>query len=234
MTFEIHRAKDRGSADYDWLHTHYSFSFSNYYNPKRMGFGALRVLNDDIIDAGAGFETHPHDNMEIVTIVLEGSVKHKDSMGNEGIIPAGDIQRMSAGTGILHSEANASKTQALQLLQIWVVPQKRNISPSYEQKTFLPADRKNRLQPVVAPQTKGALAIHQDARFYLSSLEKGNEVVHEIKSANHGVFLFVIKGTVDVSGEVLHERDSIEIIKEKEVKIKTVIDSELLLIEVPM
>ncbi len=229
---DIQRANERGSAEHGWLHTHFSFSFGDYYNQDRMNFGALRVLNDDTIDGGAGFPMHPHANMEIVTIVLEGALKHSDSMGNKGNIPAGDVQRMSAGTGITHSEANASKTVQAKLLQIWVIPREQNIEPSYEQKSFDKKERKNKFQIIVSPTGKG-LHINQDAYFLLGEFDKGKEASYKLTSTEHGVYVFIIKGKVKINGEELNERDAAGITETEKIELKALSDSEVLLIEVP-
>ena len=220
MKINVQKSQERGTAEHDWLHSHFSFSFAEYYNPKKMGFGTLRVLNDDIIDAGSGFPTHPHDNMEIVTIVLEGALKHKDSMGNEGIIPKGDVQRMSAGTGVRHSEFNASQTEQAKLLQIWVYPKKRNIEPSYEQKTFLKKERKNKLQIIVSGFSEnGAMKMNQDGKFVLCDLEKGKKASYSLKSTEQGLYVFVIKGKIKIATTELSERDTAEITEAEKVEL---------------
>lgn len=233
MHSKIHRSKERGRAEHDWLSTRFSFSFANYQNPQRMNFGLLRVLNDDTIAGGGGFGFHPHDNMEIVTIVTEGELFHRDSMGNEGKIPAGDVQRMSAGTGVVHSEMNASKTRPVKLFQIWVFPKEKNIEPSYEQKGFARADKKNKLLCIVSGNKEGALGIHQDAEFFLGEIGKQKSVFHKILD-ERGVFVFVVKGKVQVGKEVLNERDSIEISGAEKIELKAIEESEVLVIEVPM
>ena len=235
MKLEVHRSEERGKAEHGWLHTRFSFSFADYHNPERMNFGALRDLNDDIIDAGAGFPTHPHDNMEIVTIVLEGAIEHKDSTGGHGIIPIGDIQRMSAGSGVQHSEFNASKTEPVKLLQIWVIPKEQNIEPSYEQKTFDKKDRKNKLQLVVSGyKEKDTLYTHQNSRYYLGTLGANVKVKHSFKSTKHGVYVFVISGKIRVGNEELSEKDAVGVTETSEFEIEALTKSEVLLIEVPM
>lgn len=234
MKTKIQRAGDRGHAQHGWLNTYHSFSFGHWYDPTKINFGALRVLNDDEIGAGEGFGAHPHDNMEIVTIPLKGSVAHKDSTGTDGIIKTGDVQIMSAGTGIRHSEFNASKTESLSLLQLWVIPKKRNIEPRYDQKTFKSEDRENKWQIVVSPDDKGALWINQDSIFALSHLSKGSFLTYTNKFSGSGVYLFIIGGAVDISNEILESRDAIEITNADSFDIKANEDSEILVIEVPM
>ena len=231
----IHRSNERGSADYGWLKPNYYFSFSNYYNPANIHFGALRVLNDDFIMGGGAFPTHPHDNMEIVTIPLTGAVHHKDNTGGEGIIKAGDVQIMSAGSGILHSESNASATDPLTLFQIWVFPKIKNIQPRYDQRTFEAEDRKNKWQIVVSPlEQDDALLINQDARFALCNVDAGQEISYQNGFENNGVFLVVINGSIEVDGIVLHKRDALGISETNSFNIKASEDAELLAIEVPM
>jgi redox-sensitive bicupin YhaK (pirin superfamily) len=235
MKTTIFKASDRGSADYGWLKPNYYFSFSNYYNPQRIHFGVLRVLNDDFIMGGGAFPSHPHDNMEIVTIPLTGAVHHKDNTGGEGIIKAGDVQIMSAGSGILHSESNASATDPLTLFQIWVFPKIKNIQPRYDQRTFEVEDRKNKWQIVVSPlEQDDALWINQDARFALCNVDAGQEISYQNGFENNGVFLVVINGSVEVDGIVLHKRDALGISETNSFIIKASEDAELLAIEVPM
>ena len=231
----LHPAADRGSADYGWLKPNYYFSFSQYYNPERIRFGLLRVLNDDFIAGGGKFHTHPHDNMEIVTIPLEGAVEHRDSTGGHGIIRAGDVQIMSAGSGVQHSEANASDTDPLSLFQIWIFPKERDIAPRYEQRRFDPAARQNRWQMVVSPrEADQALWINQDARFALANLEAGQSLSYTPAFAGNGVYLVVIKGTVTVGENRLQTRDAIGISETDGFSIYAETDAELLAIEVPM
>jgi redox-sensitive bicupin YhaK (pirin superfamily) len=231
----IHRSNERGSADYGWLKPNYYFSFSNYYNPANIHFGALRVLNDDFIMGGGAFPTHPHDNMEIVTIPLSGAIEHKDNTGGHGIIKAGDIQIMSAGSGILHSEANASATDPLTLFQIWVFPKLKNINPRYDQRSFDIQDRINKWQIVVSPlEQDNALWINQDARFSLTKLEAGKSIDYINGFKDNGLFLVVINGSIEINNDILHSRDAIGINKTEQFSIKATTDSELLSIEVPM
>lgn len=231
----LHRSGTRGQAEHGWLHSRHTFSFANYYNPERIHFGALRVLNDDIIEPGTGFSTHPHDNMEIVSIPLEGALEHKDSMGNTSVIRTGEIQVMSAGTGIFHSEYNASKEKPGKFLQIWVFPDRKNVTPRYDQAVFDPADRHNRLQQVLSPgPTDKGLWIYQDAWFHLGSLDKGVETSYSLKSEGNGVYAFIIKGEATILEHQLKSRDGLEIWDASEFQILAETDLEILLMEVPV
>ena len=231
----LFKAADRGSADYGWLKPNYYFSFAQYHDAAKVHFGLLRVLNDDFIGGGGAFPTHPHDNMEIITIPFTGALKHKDSTGGEGIIQAGDIQIMSAGTGVQHSEANASATEAVTLFQVWIFPKERNIKPRYDQKTFDVNERTNKWQTVVSPiETDNALWINQDARFSLTNLEAGKEIIYTNGFKNNGVFLVVINGTVEVNGQQLNKRDALGISESESFTITSAANAELLAIEVPM
>ncbi len=232
---EIQRAEERGGAEHGWLHTRYSFSFSDYYNPKRMGFGTLRVLNDDIIEPAQGFPTHAHDNMEIVSIVLRGALEHKDSQGNHGIIRPGDVQRMSAGSGIRHSEFNHSQTEQTHLLQIWVYPRERGIQPGYEQKSF-PADlRKNQFLAVVSGQPeKQALSLHQDAVFALGSFDAGKTGTYTVRYPGNGIYVFMIEGETRFEKEILKTGDAASFTGQKSVDFSFSARTELLVIEIPL
>lgn len=230
----IHKANTRGHANHGWLDTHHSFSFAGWYNPERMHFGLLRVLNDDRVAAGKGFGMHPHDNMEIVSIPLSGELEHQDSMGNRGVIREGDVQIMSAGTGVRHSEYNHSLEEEVKFLQIWVFPKKRNIEPRYDQRTFKPEDRDNQLQMVVSPKHKDAIWINQDAFFALGKFDAGKAVTYDLQEAGQGVYLFVLNGTVEIDGEKLGRRDAIGLWETEQVEVKALDDTEFLLIEVPM
>jgi redox-sensitive bicupin YhaK (pirin superfamily) len=231
----LYSAKDRGSADYGWLKPNYYFSFSQYHNPSKVHFGVLRVLNDDFIMGGGMFPPHPHDNMEIVTIPLTGAVEHRDNTGGHGIIKSGDIQIMSAGSGIQHSEANASKTDPLTLFQIWVFPKLKNITPRYDQRTFKIEDRNNKWQIVVSPREEdNALWINQDARFALANVSAGKSIEYQNAFKGNGVFLVVINGSVEINGTTLNKRDALGISEADAFTINTSVDSELLTIEVPM
>lgn len=228
-------ANKRGHADHGWLNAHHSFSFGQFYNPDQVHFGALRVLNDDIIAGGAGFPTHPHDNMEIVTIPLKGAVAHKDSTGGQGIINAGDVQIMSAGSGIRHSEANASRTEPLNLFQLWVFPKLENITPRYDQRTFSEADRKNKWQLTVSPDAADdALWINQDAVFALADLDAEKTLNYNVKFKGNGVYFMVIEGEVEINGQLLGKRDAIGVSETDNVAIKAIDNAKLLAVEVPM
>ncbi|MDB5198977.1 MAG: pirin family protein [Chitinophagaceae bacterium] len=235
MKTKIQRASERGKANFGWLNSNHSFSFGHWYDPQKMNFGALRVLNDDIVTGGQGFGAHPHDNMEIVSIPLKGALAHKDSTGTDGIIKTGDVQIMSAGSGIKHSEFNASKTEEVNFLQVWVLPKQENIKPRYEQKTFDVAGRENKWQIVVSPDEKDSgVWINQDAVFSLANAEKDSVLIYKNKFSGNGVYLFMLNGEAEVNGETLHKRDAIEISETDEFEIKLKEGSELLAIEVPM
>ena len=232
----IHKAATRGHADHGWLRTNHTFSFADYYNPERVHFGALRVLNDDYIAGGMGFGTHPHDNMEIITIPLEGDLEHKDSMGNGTVIKHGDVQVMSAGTGITHSEYNHNKTKPVQLLQIWVFPNKRNVTPRYDQITLDVKQRHNKLQQILSPNSDDeGVWIHQDAWFHIGRFDQNFETTYTWKKQGNGVYVFVIKGDITVNGTALNERDGSGIWNTDSMSIQAnSADAELLIIEVPM
>jgi quercetin 2,3-dioxygenase len=235
MKTRIQRASERGTADHGWLKPNFYFSFAGYYDPAKVHFGLLRVLNDDFIEGGGKFHTHPHDNMEIVTIPLSGAVHHKDNTGGEGIIKAGDVQIMSAGSGVLHSEANASATDLLNLFQIWVFPKEKNIKPRYDQRTFDVKDRANNWQVVVSPREEdSALWINQDARFALANLNAGKTLTYENAFKGNGVYLVVINGMVQVGDTVLNKRDAMGIWETDSFSITASEDAELLAVEVPM
>lgn len=235
MKTVFHPATERGQVDIGWLNSHHSFSFGHWYNPEKIHFGALRVLNDDIVQPGAGFGTHPHDNMEIVSIPLSGALTHKDSTGNHGAIRTGDVQIMSAGSGIAHSEFNASQTDPVNFLQIWVIPKKRNIQPRYDQKAFDSEKRHHQWQVVVSPEeTDGAMWINQDARFALTRLDAGSELSYVPKFEGNGVYLFVLSGSIKAGGYTLHEKDAVGIYDTDAVTLTAVEDAEVLAIEVPM
>jgi redox-sensitive bicupin YhaK (pirin superfamily) len=234
MNYTITRADERGSADHGWLKPKFSFSFSNYYNPHRMGFGALRVLNDDWIAGNQGFGTHPHDNMEIITIPFSGALHHKDSIGNEGTILPGQIQIMSAGTGILHSEFNPLD-EPCTLFQIWIHPNERNVEPRYDQTTFDPEKFKNRFQQLVSPDPNDEGAwIHQDAWINRGKWDKKASIEYPLMNKANGVFIIVIDGEIEINGETLQKRDSIEIVGEERIILNTGEYSDILVIEVPM
>jgi len=235
MKAVIHKANTRGHANHGWLDTHHTFSFASYYNPERMHFGALRVLNDDMVKGGMGFGKHPHDNMEIISIPLEGDLEHKDSMGNTFTIKKNDVQVMSAGTGIFHSEKNQHADRDVRFLQIWVFPDKKNVTPRYDQITFDPANRKNKLQQVVSPNPDDSGAwINQDAWFYLSDLDADKSVKHTLNKAGNGIYLFVLEGAVSIGNHQLERRDGAGITEVAEIEVKSGQGAEFLLMEVPM
>lgn len=237
MTTKLFEAKLRGKADYGWLKANFSFSFGNYYNPERVQFGMLRVLNDDTIDGGTGFGTHPHDNMEIITIPLEGGLKHRDSIGNEGIIRFGEVQVMSAGTGIQHSEMNASQIDKAKTLQLWVFPEKKNVTPRYDQKSFDIENQINTFVNIVSPKDKNngnALWVYQQTFFNLGVFEKGTTIAYKVNIPQNGVYLFLIEGEIEVDNQILTERDALGIIDFDQFKIKINLKSKILLVEVPM
>jgi quercetin 2,3-dioxygenase len=229
-------ANSRGHANHGWLNAHHTFSFAGYRNPERMHFGVIRVLNDDIVAGGMGFGTHPHDNMEIITIPLEGDLAHKDSMGNAEVIKNGDIQVMSAGTGIEHSEFNANKDKPVNLFQIWLFPNKRNVSPRYDQMTMNVADRRNKLQQVLSPNPDDeGVWIHQDAWFSMGNFEKDFSTEYTIKKTGNGVFAMVVKGDFTINGQELHRRDGFGIWDVEKINITAHSDdAEILLMDVPM
>lgn len=231
----LHKAASRGHADHGWLNSHHTFSFANYYDPDRMNFGVLRVLNDDVVAPGMGFGTHPHDNMEIISIPLEGDLEHKDSMGNTAVIRNGDVQVMSAGTGIRHSEFNKNADSTVKFLQIWVFPNKRNVVPRYDQITLDPAKRHNRLQQILSPNADDeGVWIHQNAWFHLGTFDKGATANYALKDPSNGVYAFVLKGDVSLNGVALNKRDGLGVWDVKELLVKADSAAELLLMEVPM
>lgn len=235
MKKTIHNADSRGLADHGWLLSRHTFSFAGYYDPERVRFGLLRVLNDDIVQPGMGFGTHPHDNMEIVSIPLHGELAHKDSEGHEKVIYTNDVQIMSAGSGLTHSEYNHSETNEVNFLQIWVFPKERDINPRYDQKTFEPENRRNKIQTVVSPEkANGTLWINQDAYFSLSKPGAGKEIEYKIRHNKNGLYVFVIEGSIEIADEKLNRRDAIGLEDIESVKIKAISDSDILLIEIPM
>ena len=229
-----HNADKRGQANFGWLDSHHSFSFGHYYDANKMNFGMLRVLNDDIITGGSGFGTHSHDNMEIVSIPLTGALEHKDSTGTQSVINENDVQIMSAGSGLSHSEYNHFKDRTTNFLQVWVMPKKRNIEPRYDQKTFNPADRIDHIQTVVAPDDDKAVWINQDSWFSLSNLMEGKTIDYSLKKKGNGVYVFVIEGKVIIEQQELQKRDALGIWEVENVGITASADSEILIIEVPM
>jgi redox-sensitive bicupin YhaK (pirin superfamily) len=232
----LHKADTRGNANHGWLNSYHTFSFANYYNPERMNFGVLRVLNDDTVMGGKGFGTHPHDNMEIISIPLEGDREHKDSMGNVAVIRNGDIQVMSAGTGIQHSEYNKNVDKTVKFLQIWVFPNKRNVTPRYDQITLKLADRKNKLQQILSPNPNDAgVWIHQNAWFHLGTFDKGFKTQYRIKGGSgNGVYAFVLNGNITINGQTLGARDGFGVWDVAQLDIQADSKAELLLMEVSM
>ncbi len=235
MNTVLHQAETRGHANHGWLDSHHTFSFAHYYDPARMHFGVLRVLNDDWVDGGKGFGTHPHDNMEIISIPLVGDLEHKDSMGNRAVIRQNDVQIMSAGTGIYHSEYNHHADKKVNFLQIWVFPKQRDIQPRYDQKTFLPEARLNRFQTVVSPLAAGeGVGINQDAWFSLGNLQAGFETSYAVRQKGNGVYAFMIRGEAVVNGQPLRMRDGLGSWNVDTLTVKATADTELLLMDVPM
>jgi redox-sensitive bicupin YhaK (pirin superfamily) len=232
----LHKAQTRGHANHGWLESYHTFSFANYYNPERMNFGALRVLNDDRIDKGMGFGKHPHDNMEIISIPLSGDLEHKDSMGNVTVIKNGDIQVMSAGTGITHSEYNKNNDSLCRFLQIWVIPNQRNVTPRYDQITLDFKERQNRLQQIVSPNPDDeGVWIHQNAWFYLGTFDQNTSAEYSLKIPENGVYAFVLKGQFTIENILLEQRDGLGITGTNKIMISAIDqDSEILIMEVPM
>jgi hypothetical protein len=231
----LHKAETRGDADHGWLHSRHTFSFADYYDPERVHFGMLRVLNDDIVSAGMGFGTHPHENMEIVSIPLEGDLEHKDSMGNVSVIRHGDIQVMSAGTGITHSEYNKNKDKPVKFLQIWILPNKTNVKPRYDQITLHIADRHNNFQQILSPDPDDAgVWIYQNAWFHLGRFDKGFTADYEIKAKGNGVYAFILSGEVTIDNQKLKQRDGFGIRDVEKFKVTADTNAEILLMEVPM
>ena len=231
----LHKADTRGEANHGWLQSRHSFSFANYYNPDRMHFGVLRVLNDDIVSAGMGFGTHPHDNMEIISIPLEGDLEHKDSMGNTTVIKNGDIQVMSAGTGIQHSEFNKNKDSTVKFLQIWVFPNKKNVTPRYDQITLKSEDRHNKLQQILSPnENDEGVWIYQNAWFHLGKFDKGISQQYDLKLKGNGIYIFNLNGNLEVNNQLLNSRDGFGIWDTDKISLSAKTDSEFLILEVPM
>ena len=232
----LHKAETRGHANHGWLDSYHTFSFAGYHDPERMHFGVLRVLNDDTVAGGMGFGAHPHDNMEIISIPISGDLEHKDNMGTQQIIRQGDVQVMSAGTGIQHSEKNNNHDKEVKIFQIWIFPNKKNVKPRYEQKSFTDADKQNKLLTVVSPigTTDGGVQIHQDAWFSLGKLDKNFHTTYQLKNKDNGVYAFVIEGDISINGEKLNRRDGLGIMETDKLEIKANSNSELLLMEVPI
>jgi redox-sensitive bicupin YhaK (pirin superfamily) len=235
MQSVLHKAASRGLANHSWLKSNHSFSFANYYNPERMHFGVLRVLNDDLVAPGRGFGEHPHDNMEIISIPLSGDLMHKDSMGNTTIIRQGDVQAMSAGTGVAHSEMNASPDEPVEFLQIWVLPQSRNIAPNYSQITLNPDDLANKFNQVISPNANDQGAtINQNAWFHLGNLTAATGLDYDLKEKANGVYAFVLEGDVTIAGQELNKRDGFGVWDTSSISITATTDAKVLLMEVPM
>ena len=235
MNTVLHKANTRGHANHGWLQANHSFSFANYYNPERMHFGVLRVLNDDTIAPAMGFPTHPHDNMEIITIPLEGDLEHKDNMGNGTIIKNGDIQVMSAGTGITHSEFNANKGDYCKLLQIWLFPNKRNVTPRYDQIAIRSLAKENSLYQVLSPnKDDDGVWIHQNAWFNIGDYKKSTTETYSIHHKENGVYLFVIEGNINIDGQTLEKRDGFGVWDTDKIEFTAEKSSKVLLMELPM
>ncbi len=231
----IHRSESRGHSNFGWLKSYHTFSFGGYYNPDRIHFGVLRVLNDDEVAGGMGFDTHPHDNMEIISIPLEGDLEHRDSMGNVAVIKNGDVQVMSAGSGITHSEYNKNKDSVVKFLQIWIFPNKRNVIPRYDQLTLNVADRINRFQQILSPNKEDeGVWIHQDAWFHLGKFDENKEISYQLKKEGNGVYIFVLNGKVFVDDVELNSRDGLGVTDLNQINVKSISNSEILLMEVPM
>lgn len=235
MNTVLHKANSRGHANHGWLDSHHSFSFANYYNPERMHFGALRVLNDDIVDPGQGFGKHPHDNMEIISIPLEGDLEHQDSMGNKAIIKEGDIQVMSAGTGVFHSEYNRNQDKKVKFLQIWLFPNKKQVKPRYDQIPLSDLEKSNDFYQILSPEKEDkGVWIHQNAWFNMGKFDKDTTKKYTINKEGNGLYVFVIKGNAQVEGEELNDRDGFGIWNTDTVNFNVKAGSQLLLMEVPM
>lgn len=232
----LHKAETRGHADHGWLNSHHTFSFANYYNPERMQFGVLRVLNDDIVAGGRGFDAHPHDNMEIISIPLEGDLEHKDNLGNTEIVKQGDVQVMSTGTGVFHSEYNANKDRPVSFLQIWLFPNQLNVTPRYDQITLDVVSRKNQLQQIISPnQDDAGTWIYQEAWFNMGLFDKGKTITYPVKKAGNGVYFFVLSGSFTVNGQQLGKRDGLGVTDIDNISITSLEEgAELLIMDVPM
>jgi redox-sensitive bicupin YhaK (pirin superfamily) len=228
-------ANERGTSDHGWLKANFSFSFAGYYHPDKVHFGALRVLNDDIIAGGTGFGTHPHDNMEIITIPLQGALEHKDSMGNIGVINVGEVQVMSAGTGVEHSEYNHSKTESANTLQIWLFPKYKDIEPRYDQRDFKDKFKQNEFTTLVTgDKNVDALWINQDATFSMGTFDADKTISYDIKNDGNGVYIFALDGAVKINGQVLNKKDALGVVDTSSITIDTQASTRLLIIEVPM
>jgi redox-sensitive bicupin YhaK (pirin superfamily) len=235
MKVALHKADTRGHANHGWLESYHSFSFANYHDSERMGFGVLRVLNDDRVTSGMGFGKHPHDNMEIISIPLSGDLEHKDSMGTTAVIKSGDVQVMSAGTGIFHSEKNQNRNEEVKFLQIWVQPNKRGVEPRYDQITLNPADLDDKLAQILSPNKDDeGVWVYQDAWFHMGNLNAETEVIYHIKKAGNGVYAFLLEGDATVAEVSLNRRDAVGITEAESFTVKADSDAKILLMEVPM
>lgn len=235
MKTVYHKADSRGHANHGWLNSFHTFSFANYYNPQRMNFGVLRVINDDTVQGGMGFGTHPHRDMEIISIPLEGDLKHGDSMGNEGIIRQGEIQVMSAGTGILHSEMNGNQGETVKFLQIWVLPRQTGVTPRYDQINIEEGKKVNDFQQILSPNPEDeGVWIHQDAWFNMAHFTAGHSQTYRLNKEGNGVYVFVIKGKAQIGDQILEPRDGYGIYEISEFDLKAIDDAQVLLMEVPM
>jgi len=235
MKSVLHKANTRGHVNHGWLDSNHTFSFANYYNPQRINFGVLRVLNDDRVMAGRGFGTHPHDNMEIISIPLDGDLEHKDSMGNVAVIKKGDVQLMSAGTGIFHSEYNKNSDKEVKFLQIWLFPNKRDVNPRYDQISLNNEEMNDNLMQILSPnQDDEGVWIHQNAWFHMGNLSKGKSVEYKIKDSRNGVYAFIIDGDVSIEGQELNRRDGYGVWDTDKINIDAISNARVLLMEVPM
>lgn len=235
MKTVLHKAETRGHANHGWLDSHHTFSFANYHHPERMHFGVLRVLNDDVVAPGKGFGTHPHDNMEIISIPLEGDLEHKDSMGNSAVIKEGDVQVMSAGTGIYHSEYNKNNDREVKFLQIWIFPNKKNVEPRYDQISLKELELKNSFYQVLSPSPDDhGVWIHQDTWFYMGNFESGTTDVYHLNKKGNGVYAFVLDGKVEINSQALNKRDGFGIWDVNQIDFVSKTSSRILLMEVPM
>lgn len=235
METVLHRADTRGHANHGWLNSHHSFSFANYYNPERMNFGMLRVLNDDVVAGGMGFGTHPHQNMEIISIPLEGDLQHMDNMGNSTVIKQGDVQIMSAGTGVSHSEYNKNLAEDVKFLQIWIIPREQNVAPRYDQISVADISKKNQLNQIVSPYPgQPGVWIHQDAWFFMGDFDAQKAFRYDLKKQGNGIYLFVLEGNAMVDGTALSRRDALGAWNTETVDISVSPESKILVIEVPM
>ncbi|MBD0852046.1 pirin family protein [Maribacter arenosus] len=235
MKTVLHKAESRGHANHGWLDSHHTFSFASYQNPSRMNFGVIRVLNDDVVSEARGFGTHPHRNMEIISIPLEGDLQHMDNMGNATVIKQGDVQVMSAGTGIQHSEYNKNKDRPVKFLQIWIMPNKIDVEPRYDQISLQEIERKNALYQILSPfQEDPGVWIHQDAWFHMGDFDPGHKTTYTLKKKGNGVYVFVLEGELEVNGQLVQKRDGYGLWDVDQLDIKTNRASKVLLMEVPM